>query len=59
MKDHVVARTLMGGYDNFIHGLAFAGAHSNAGDGMSPQINNGKFAANAILDYMAKDKGAK
>lgn len=50
LKDHVAARLQMQKEDQFISGLAFAGAHAISGDGMSPQITNGRAAAKAVLD---------
>ncbi len=54
MDDHVVARLQMEAQDHFIDGLWFAGAHSVSGDGMGPQITNGRAAARSILEDMEK-----
>jgi len=56
MDDHVVARLQMVNEDKFIDGLEFAGAHSIDGDGMGPQITNGRAAAKFVLDDMARAK---
>lgn len=42
--------------DKFIDGLEFAGAHSIDGDGMGPQITNGRAAAKFVLEDMARAK---
>ena len=57
VSDHVVARLGMKHEDHFIQGLEFAGAHGMSGDGMGPQITNGRAAAKGILDDL-KAKGA-
>ena len=54
MDDHIAARLMPGGSDPLIPGLAFAGAHSFAGDGMGPAILNGQTAAKAIYDQWEK-----
>ena len=59
MSDHIIARLEMSKNENFIHGLAFCGAHQISGDGMSPQITNGRKAAKIILDFMEEDKEAR
>lgn len=59
MDDHAVARLQMNPEEHFIKGLEFAGAHGMAGDGMGPQITNGRAAAKAILDDMKKKEGVK
>lgn len=56
MDDHVVARLQMINEDKFIDGLEFAGAHAIDGDGMGPQITNGRAAAKFVLDDMARAK---
>ena len=56
LDDHVVARLQMKDEDHFIDGLEFAGAHGISGDGMGPQITNGRAAAKAVLDDMEKKK---
>jgi len=53
LADHVVARLQMKEEDHFIKGLEFAGAHGMSGDGMGPQITNGRAAAKAVLDDLA------
>ena len=45
--------------DHFIDGLEFAGAHGMSGDGMGPQITNGRAAAKAVKEDMEKKKEAK
>ncbi len=57
MEDHAVARLQMKEQDHFIDGLEFAGAHGMSGDGMGPQITNGRAAAKAICEDLEK-KGA-
>lgn len=59
MDDHVVARLQMQEEERFIKGLFFAGAHGISGNGMSPQITNGRAAAKAILEDMAKKEASK
>ncbi|MBR3228286.1 MAG: NAD(P)/FAD-dependent oxidoreductase [Erysipelotrichaceae bacterium] len=59
LKDHAVARLQMKENDHFIEGLEFAGAHGMSGDGMGPQITNGRAAAKGVLDDMAKKEAAK
>lgn len=54
MDDHAVARLQMKDDEHFIDGLEFAGAHSISGNGMSPQITNGRAAAKNILKNIAK-----
>ena len=44
--------------DHFIKGLEFAGAHGMSGDGMGPQITNGRAAAKNVLDDREKKEGA-
>ena len=44
--------------DRFIRGLEFAGAHGISGDGMGPQITNGRKAAKNILDDIKEKKEA-
>lgn len=56
LADHAVARLQMKEQDHFIEGLEFAGAHGMSGDGMGPQITNGRAAAKGVLDDMAKKK---
>lgn len=52
MNDHIIARILMQDTENYIYGLAFAGAHAMTGDGMSPCINSGRNAASLLLKQM-------
>lgn len=56
MNDHIVARHQMCGNENYIQGLAFAGAHQILGDGMAVAISNGEKSAEIILDMMKQDK---
>ncbi len=59
LSDHAVARLQMKEEDKFIEGLEFAGAHGMSGDGMGPQITNGRAAAKAIReDKERKEKEA-
>ena len=58
MRDHVVARLQTAEEDRFIRGLEFAGAHGISGDGMGPQITNGRKAAKNILDDIREKKEA-
>ena len=55
MDDHIVARLQMSEEENYIKGLSFCGAHAISGDGMSPQITNGRKAAKTLLDQMEKE----
>ena len=55
MDDHIVARLQMSEKENYIQGLAFAGAHQISGDGMGPAVTNGRKAAKIILDMMEED----
>lgn len=59
MDDHVVARLQMKAEDQFIQGLEFAGAHGISGNGMGPQITNGRAAAKAVLEAMQKKEALK
>ena len=59
LADHAVARLQMKEEDHFIEGLEFAGAHGMSGDGMGPQITNGRAAAKGVLDDLAKKEAAK
>ena len=54
MSNHVIARTQMEKDEQFISGLAFAGAHQISGDGMAPAISNGIRGANTILKQMKR-----
>lgn len=57
MEDHIVARLQTAEAEKFIDGLEFAGAHAISGDGMGPQVTNGRKAAKNILDDLER-KGA-
>ena len=59
MEDHMIARLQTEEAEKFIEGLEFAGAHQIAGDGMGPQVTNGRKAAKNGLDDMAKKEAAK
>ncbi|MCR5089945.1 MAG: FAD-dependent oxidoreductase [Oscillospiraceae bacterium] len=59
LSDHAVARLQMKEQDHFIEGLEFAGAHGMSGDGMGPQITNGRAAAKAVREDMEKKKEAQ
>ncbi len=59
MDDHAVARLQMKQEDHFISGLEFAGAHSISGNGMGPQITNGRAAAKAVLEDMQNKEAKK
>ncbi len=59
MDDHIIARRLLHGYDHFIQGLYFAGAHSDLGDGMGPAIANGRLAADDILHDRERKESKK
>ena len=59
VSDHVVARLGMKEEDHFIEGLEFAGAHGMSGDGMGPQITNGRAAAKGVLEAMAGKEEAR
>lgn len=59
MDDHVIARKEMADSEHFIDGLEFAGAHCINGDGMGPQITNGRIAAANIVADMAKKEALK
>lgn len=56
MSDNVVARLGMKEAEHFIRGLEFAGSFSISGNGMGPQITNGRAAAKAVLDTMEKEE---
>lgn len=56
LDDHAVARLQMKDEDHFIDGLEFAGAHGISGDGMGPQITNGRAAAKAVWEDIEKKK---
>ena len=59
VSNHAVARLQMKEDDHFIEGLEFAGAHGMSGDGMGPQITNGRAAAKGVLEAMEKKEAAK
>ncbi len=59
LEDHAVARLQMKQDDHFIEGLEFAGAHGMSGDGMGPQITNGRAAAKGVLDDLARKEAGK
>ena len=59
LSDHAVARLQMKDQDHFIEGLEFAGAHGMSGDGMGPQITNGRAAAKGIRVDKEKKEAAK
>ena len=59
MEDHAVARLQMKEKDHFIEGLEFAGAHGMSGDGMGPQITNGRAAAKAVREDKEKKEAEK
>ena len=59
LSDHAVARLQMKDQDHFIEGLEFAGAHGMSGDGMGPQITNGRAAAKGIREDKEKKEAAK
>ena len=57
--DNIVARLQMDSEEKFIKGLEFSGAHSISGNGMAPQVTNGRKAAKGVLDAMAAEEAAK
>jgi prolycopene isomerase len=59
MDNHAVARLQTAAQEHFIEGLEFAGAHAMAGNGMSPQITNGRAAAMAVAKAMEKREAAQ
>ena len=59
IDDHAVARLQMKDSEHFIDGLEFAGAHSISGNGMGPAVTNGRAAAKAVMEDMAKKGGAR
>ena len=59
VSDHAVARLGMKHEDQFSEGLEFAGAHGMSGDGMGPQITNGRAAAKAIFEDKEKKEAAR
>jgi len=54
MRDHIVARLQTAKEEQIIKGLEFAGAHAISGDGMGPQVTNGRKAAKNVLDDLKK-----
>ena len=50
LDDHAIARMQLSKEEHYIDGLEFAGAHCINGDGMGPQITNGRLAAKAVYD---------
>ena len=59
MDNSAQAREEMENKEQFISGLAFAGAHQISGDGMSPAITNGIKGARDIIDEDRRRKGDK
>ena len=59
MEDHIIARLQTGDEERLIKGLEFAGAHAISGDGMGPQVTNGRKAAKNILDDIAAKEARK
>ena len=53
MEDHIVARLQTAEAEKIFEGLEFAGAHAISGDGMGPQVTNGRKAAKNVLDDIA------
>ena len=58
MEDHIIARLQTADAEKCIEGLEFAGAHAISGDGMGPQVTNGRKAAKNVLDDIAARKEA-
>ena len=58
-RDNIVARLQTAEEEKFIDGLEFAGAHCISGDGMGPQVTNGRKAAKNILDDIKAKEAAK
>ena len=56
MEDHIVARLQTAEKEKFIEHLEFSGAHQISGDGMGPQITNGRKAAKNVLDTMKAEE---
>ena len=56
MEDHIVARLQTAEEEKFIEHLEFSGAHQISGDGMGPQITNGRKAAKNVLDTMKAEE---
>ena len=59
MDDHIVARLQTTEAEKFFDGLEFAGAHALTGDGMGPQVTNGRKAAQFVLSAMEKEAAKK
>ena len=59
MRDHIVARLSTTEAEKFFDGLEFAGAHALTGDGMGPQVTNGRKAAQFVLNDMEKKEAAR
>ncbi len=59
MEDHIIARLQTSREEQLIGGLEFSGAHAISGDGMGPQVTNGRKAAKNVLDAMAEKEAAK
>ena len=55
MEDHIIARLQTAEAERFIRHLEFSGAHAISGDGMGPQVTNGRKAAKNVLDTMAEE----
>ena len=58
-SDNIVARLQTAEAERFIEGLEFSGAHCISGNGMGPQITNGRKAAKNILDDVKAKEAAK
>ena len=58
MQDHIIARLQTSKAEQIIGGLEFAGAHAISGDGMGPQVTNGRKAAKNVLDDI-KERSAQ
>ena len=55
MDDHIVARLQTPQAEHFFKHLEFGSAHQLTGNGMGPQITNGRKAAKYVLDSMAEE----
>ena len=55
MDDHIVARLQTTEAEHFIKHLEFGSAHQRTGNGMGPQVTNGRKAAKYVLDSMAEE----
>lgn len=58
-SDNIVARLQMEHEEQYIKGLEFSGAHCIAGNGMSPQVTNGRKAAKDVLDAMSAKEAVR